>query len=90
MFHCQQHQFCSLILRKANQITAPFYHRQYIHKINRNVVRNMTIIPSTELIGLKQLIDTESSTYTYIILDIRTKYAIIIDPVDIQVQRDIK
>lgn len=50
----------------------------------------MTIIPSTEPIGLKQLFDTESSTYTYILWDVRTKDAIIIDPVDVQVQRDIK
>ena len=40
--------------------------------------------------GMKQLFDDESSTYTYLLWDINTKDAIIVDPVDIQVDRDLK
>ncbi|OEU14885.1 Metallo-hydrolase/oxidoreductase [Fragilariopsis cylindrus CCMP1102] len=43
-----------------------------------------------EVIGLQQLFDVESSTYTYLIWDTTTKDAIIIDPVLEQVDRDIK
>ena len=39
--------------------------------------------------GLEQLFDKESSTYTYLLWDPSTKDAIIVDPVDIQVDRDL-
>jgi hypothetical protein len=50
------------------------------------------IIRKDEKIGLKQLFDDESSTYTYLLWDqnTSTKDAIIVDPVDTQVDRDIK
>lgn len=38
---------------------------------------------------LRQLFDKESSTYTYLIADPRTKEAALIDPVDSQVERDV-
>ena len=41
-------------------------------------------------IGFKQLFDDDSSTYTYLLWDKDSKDAIIVDPVDIQVDRDIK
>ena len=41
-------------------------------------------------LGFKQLFDDESSTYTYLIWDTDTLDAIIVDPVDIQADRDIK
>ena len=40
--------------------------------------------------GLKQLFDEESSTYTYLLWDTTTKDAVLVDPVDIQVDRDIQ
>ena len=43
-----------------------------------------------ESIGLRQLFDDESSTYTYLVWDKGTKDAILIDPVDTQVERDLK
>jgi sulfur dioxygenase len=49
-----------------------------------------TIIRKDEKIGLKQLFDDESSTYTYLLWDQNTKDAILVDPVDLQVDRDIK
>jgi hypothetical protein len=49
-----------------------------------------TIIRKDEKIGLKQLFDEESWTYTYLLWDQNTKDAILVDPVDIQVDRDIK
>jgi sulfur dioxygenase len=48
------------------------------------------IITKDDKIGIKQLFDEESSTYTYLIWDKDTKDAILVDPVDIQVDRDIK
>jgi sulfur dioxygenase len=39
--------------------------------------------------GLKQLFDDESSTYTYLLWDDVTKDAILVDPVDVQVERDL-
>jgi len=41
-------------------------------------------IPSTE-IGMRQLFDEKSSTYTYLLWDKETEDAIIVDPVDTQV-----
>jgi len=49
-----------------------------------------TIIRKGDKIGLKQLFDDESSTYTYLLWDTETKDAILVDPVDIQVERDLK
>jgi sulfur dioxygenase len=47
------------------------------------------IIRAGEKIGLKQLFDEDSSTYTYLLWDTTTKDAIVVDPVDIQVDRDL-
>ena len=43
-----------------------------------------------EAIGVKQLFEPESSTFTYLLWDQTTKDALIIDPVDLTVDRDIK
>jgi len=43
-----------------------------------------------EAIGVKQLFEPESSTFTYLLWDQTTKDAVIIDPVDVMVDRDIK
>ena len=40
--------------------------------------------------GLKQLFDEDSSTFTYLLWDTESKDAVIVDPVDIQVDRDMK
>jgi sulfur dioxygenase len=47
------------------------------------------IVKSDEKIGVKQLFDDESWTHTYLLWDKTTKDAIIVDPVDIQVDRDL-
>ena len=39
--------------------------------------------------GIKQLFDDDSSTFTYLLWDEATKDAILVDPVDIQVERDL-
>lgn len=39
---------------------------------------------------LRQLFDSESSTYTYLLADPATKQAALIDPVDNQIERDLK
>ena len=43
-----------------------------------------------ESMGLKQLFDDESSTFTYLLWDPKSKDGILIDPVDTQVERDLK
>eukprot|EP00542_Grammatophora_oceanica_P012512 CAMPEP_0194044042 /NCGR_PEP_ID=MMETSP0009_2-20130614/15580_1 /TAXON_ID=210454 /ORGANISM="Grammatophora oceanica, Strain CCMP 410" /LENGTH=237 /DNA_ID=CAMNT_0038688459 /DNA_START=148 /DNA_END=861 /DNA_ORIENTATION=+ len=40
--------------------------------------------------GMKQLFDDASSTYTYLLWDQGTKDAVLVDPVDVQVDRDLK
>jgi sulfur dioxygenase len=49
-----------------------------------------SIIRKGEKIGFQQLFDDDSSTFTYLLWDINSKDAILVDPVDIQVDRDIK
>jgi sulfur dioxygenase len=51
--------------------------------------RGGAIVRSGETIGFKQLFDDESCTYTYLLWDESTKDAILVDPVDIQVDRDL-
>eukprot|EP00980_Cylindrotheca_fusiformis_P013488 scaffold3437_cov113-Cylindrotheca_fusiformis.AAC.55 len=48
-----------------------------------------SIVRATDKIGLKQLFDDDSSTYTYLLWDKDSKDCILVDPVDIQVDRDI-
>jgi sulfur dioxygenase len=48
------------------------------------------IIPKGEKIGFEQLFDDDSSTYTYLLWDETSKDAILVDPVDLQVDRDLK
>mmetsp|Transcript_18918 Transcript_18918/g.51863 ORF Transcript_18918/g.51863 Transcript_18918/m.51863 type:complete len:293 (-) Transcript_18918:68-946(-) len=57
---------------------------------NATMTGGGTIIKKDETIGFKQLFDDESSTYTYLLWDPTTKDAILVDPVDIQVDRDIR
>jgi sulfur dioxygenase len=45
----------------------------------------MTVIRGHEKIGLKQLFDEESSTYTYLLWDTTTMEAVLVDPVDVKV-----
>lgn len=59
-------------------------------KTAKTTYRSMTIVRSEERIGLDQLFDTDSSTYTYLLWDKITKDAIIVDPVDIQLERDLE
>lgn len=49
-----------------------------------------TIVKKGDAMGLKQLFDDESSTYTYLLWDPSTKDAIVVDPVDIKADRDMK
>ena len=49
-----------------------------------------TMSAADNKIGLKQLFDDESSTYTYLLWDQDSKDCILVDPVDIQVDRDIQ
>ena len=38
--------------------------------------------------GIRQMFEKESSTFTYLLWDMQTKDAIVIDPVDIVAERD--
>eukprot|EP00521_Asterionellopsis_glacialis_P000226 CAMPEP_0195249190 /NCGR_PEP_ID=MMETSP0706-20130129/1974_1 /TAXON_ID=33640 /ORGANISM="Asterionellopsis glacialis, Strain CCMP134" /LENGTH=244 /DNA_ID=CAMNT_0040300957 /DNA_START=118 /DNA_END=852 /DNA_ORIENTATION=- len=48
-----------------------------------------SVVPVGNQMGFKQLFDDDSSTYTYLLWDTSTKDAILVDPVDIQVDRDL-
>mmetsp|Transcript_64174 Transcript_64174/g.96742 ORF Transcript_64174/g.96742 Transcript_64174/m.96742 type:complete len:280 (-) Transcript_64174:58-897(-) len=48
-----------------------------------------SVVRAGEKMGLKQLFDNDSSTYTYLLWDEATKDAVLVDPVDIQVDRDL-
>lgn len=48
-----------------------------------------SIVRASEKIGLKQLFDNDSSTYTYLLWDQESKDCILVDPVDIQAGRDV-
>ncbi|KAL3909663.1 MAG: hypothetical protein SGARI_002491, partial [Bacillariaceae sp.] len=48
-----------------------------------------TIVHPGDKIGFKQLFDDDSSTYTYLLWDQSSKDAILVDPVDLQVDRDL-
>ena len=48
-----------------------------------------SIVRKDDKIGLKQLFDEESSTFTYLVWDTQSMDAVIVDPVDIQSDRDI-
>ncbi len=45
---------------------------------------------TSTMIGFRQLFDEVSSTYTYLLWDKTTKHAVLIDPVDTQVDRDLQ
>lgn len=47
------------------------------------------IVRAGDKIGMKQLFDDDSCTYTYLLWDPDTMDAIIVDPVDIQADRDV-
>lgn len=47
------------------------------------------VLRKGDAIGLKQLFDDDSSTFTYLLWDGETKDAILVDPVDLQVDRDL-
>lgn len=48
-----------------------------------------SIVRATDKIGLKQLFDDDSSTFTYLLWDKESKDCILVDPVDIQSDRDV-
>ena len=47
------------------------------------------ILKAGEAMGLKQMLDDDSSTYTYLLWDRETKDAVLVDPVDVQADRDL-
>mmetsp|Transcript_10906 Transcript_10906/g.13781 ORF Transcript_10906/g.13781 Transcript_10906/m.13781 type:complete len:264 (+) Transcript_10906:154-945(+) len=60
-------------------------------KMTNSVVKSADPAPiaSSTPLSIRQLFDDESSTYTYLLWDAETKDAVLIDPVDTQVDRDL-
>jgi len=87
------HNITNIITQRFHKVHSYNYHyctkETDIHSIvhNNNTKRMST---NSSDIGLRQLFDDESSTYTYLLWDMDSKDAILIDPVDIQVDRDLK
>ncbi len=52
-------------------------------------IKGGAIVRTSDTIGVKQMFDDDSSTYTYLLWDQATKDAILVDPVDLQVDRDL-
>lgn len=58
-----------------------------------NAIKNKkpaTAAASSAQMAIRQLFDDGSSTFTYLLWDVETKDAVLIDPVDTQVERDLK
>jgi len=80
-----------LLATTKRTIHASFILRpQQITRYFATTMGGSSILRSDEKIGFKQLFDEESSTYTYLLWDQTTKDAVLIDPVDIQAERDLK
>ncbi len=73
-------------------LLAPHTLRSVVYKsqvLFSTMSKGGSIVRAGEKIGLQQLFDDDSSTYTYLLWDESTKDAILVDPVDIQVDRDL-
>lgn len=57
---------------------------------NKSSAPSTRIVKRSTLMGIRQLFDEESSTYTYLLWDTNTKDAVLVDPVDTQVDRDLQ
>jgi sulfur dioxygenase len=66
-----------------------FLCRSVFTRIFSAMTKGGAIVRGGEKIGFKQMFDDESSTYTYLLWDEATLDAILVDPVDIQVDRDL-
>lgn len=82
----------SLLNKTASIFRLSSFHRtsQHFSTTSNNINMGGSIVRSDEKIGFQQLFDDDSSTYTYLLWDSNTKDAVLVDPVDIQVDRDIK
>ena len=83
-------QYARLLRSSASRLS---HNPRFVY--SPNIVRSImtkggSIVRATDTIGLKQLFDVDSSTYTYLLYDQDTKDAILVDPVDLQVDRDLK
>lgn len=83
------------IAQKCSRLLTPFLSiPQPSRSLSSSFFRIMSsggaIVHATDKIGVKQLFDDDSSTYTYLLWDDNTKDAILVDPVDLQVDRDLK
>lgn len=56
---------------------------------SRTLVRLSSMTSNTKM-GFQQLFDDDSSTYTYLLWDDASKDAVLVDPVDLQVDRDLE
>jgi len=85
--HQNQNQNFNSNLLKSKQKSNFLYQRKDLHHCDSKMMKR---IPFSNDFFFRQLFDTESSTYSYILADIITYEAIIIDPVLEQAKRDAK
>ncbi|XP_075165173.1 persulfide dioxygenase ETHE1, mitochondrial [Haematobia irritans] len=86
-----QSKSISTSVARANisNVLLPSLTRQHCQlRFHHCAVSMLPRIPFTSDFFFRQLFDTESSTYTYLLADLNTKEAIIIDPVLEQAKRD--
>jgi len=65
------------------------YKGGFIRRLDDNFLADIDESVPTSEIGMRQLFDDESCTYTYLLWDKDTDDAILVDPVDTQVKRDL-
>ena len=91
--------FSNAIIRTqpASQIKSLCVQAKHSHSLEMGGVPSKGNRTSTSLskhskvaIGLEQLFDPTSSTYTYLLYDTQTNDAILVDPVDVKIDRDLK
>ena len=69
----------------------PLFHRNApFLNLSTRMSSGCAIVHARDRIGLKQLFDDNSSTFSYLLWDQDTKDAVVIDPVDLQVDRDLR
>lgn len=69
-------------------------HSQYVESVNYLLVHQYLLLPfsfiTRSYVVYVQLFESESSTYTYLLADVETQEAVLIDPVLETIDRDLK
>jgi sulfur dioxygenase len=79
-----------LVLQHLMYVSSSFRLSPLYSKLIRKSPYPIAMSSTATKLRFKQLFDDDSSTYTYLLYDSETKDGILIDPVDLQVERDLR